>query len=107
MSDWTYTAALIGGPKAGEVMQVRDRGPIRVMVAPDNWRWDDTRWDEPVVPKEVLYEPRTLTFFGLPMHFWCASEFMGDSHRTEFTTQVGAHILSPLGRTLLEEGTRR
>jgi hypothetical protein len=103
----SYTAALIGGPRAGEVVMVRDRGPLRTMLPPEDLgyvREIDLWRSEPVVPRELTYEPRTLSFFGAPLYVWCAPEFMGDENRIEFASQVGAHILSPLGKSLLMEG---
>ena len=104
MSD-TYTAALIGGPKAGEVLAVADTGPVSVMVLPDDLYSVNFEPHKPLIPEQVLYERRTLSFFGKPMHFWCAPEFMGDP-TNEAIARVAAHILSPLGMTLLKEGQR-
>jgi hypothetical protein len=102
----SYTAALIGGPKAGEVVMVRDHRPLRIMLPPEDLhvREVDFWRTEPIVPRELVYEPRTLSFFGSPLHVWCAPEFMGDDNRAEFVTQLGGHILSPLGKSLLMEG---
>lgn len=102
MSD-TYTAALIGGPNAGEVWTVLDRRPLRVMIPPADTF--SASWDEVIEPEEVIYELRTLSFFGSPMHMWCAPEFMGDPTK-EAVAQVAAHILNPLGLTLLREAAR-
>lgn len=98
-----YTAALIGGPSAGEVWTVLDRRPLRAMIPPADTF--STSWGEVVEPEEVIYELRTLSFFGKPMHFWCAPEFMSDP-TNEAIAQVAAHILNPLGLTLLKEGVR-
>lgn len=106
MSD-TYTAALIGGPEAGKVYAVQDARPIHVMEPVEPW-YENPLVDPslPIETRTVFYERRTLGFFGKPMYVWCAPEFMGDTNRNEFVAQLAAHILSPLGITLLKEGQR-
>lgn len=98
-----HTAALIGGPKAGEVWHVQDGRTLRVLLPPADMFSAD--WDKVIEPEEVIYERRTLSFFGAPMHVWCAPEFMGDP-TNEAVAQVAAHILNPLGLTLLREAAQ-
>lgn len=102
------TALLIGGPRDGEVLAIRDdRTEIAVVLFADPVRWDAmgpfVETDDPTEPvafRTTSYWRRTLVLFGQRMAVWVNEGFTDSG----LDMAVSRHLLSPLAHKLIEEG---